>query len=255
MTASLILDARLYCDMERTSVGVSGSNDGASSGELAEAWAAACRRLRASLGEAVFSAWFARLNLVRVEDETAYLSVPTTFLKTWIQSHYVDRIVAALAAELSGVSRAVITLRSSSRATPRRIAEPQAKFLELRPEAVPSEKSAPVASDSRAAEPTVAEGLGGSPLDRRLTFASFLVGRSNQLAQIAAERVAKAKAGDPPLYSPLYVHAGVGLGKTHLLQATAHAVAESGRRVIYLTAEKFMYGFVASLKSQTAIAF
>ena len=67
--------------------------------------------------------------------------------------------------------------------------------------------------------------------------------------------MAEAALGDAPLYSPLYIHAAVGLGKTHLLQATAHAVTEAGRRVIYLTAERFMYGFVAALKAQTSIAF
>ncbi|MEN9708837.1 MAG: hypothetical protein RIQ68_1245, partial [Pseudomonadota bacterium] len=57
------------------------------------------------------------------------------------------------------------------------------------------------------------------------------------------------------IYNPLYIHASVGLGKTHLIQAIAHCAGESGRRVIYLTAEKFMYGFVSALKAQTAIAF
>src|SRR6202012_1648312 len=59
----------------------------------------------------------------------------------------------------------------------------------------------------------------------------------------------------PLVYNPLYIHASVGLGKTHLLQAVAHAVTASKRRVIYLTAERFMYGFVLALKAQTALAF
>ena len=99
------------------------------------------------------------------------------------------------------------------------------------------------------------EPLASSPLDRRLTFASFLVGRSNQLAYSAAQRVVEDRAGQAPAFSPLYVHSAVGLGKTHLLQATAHAAAAQGRSVIYLTAERFMYGFVAALQSHTAIAF
>ena len=99
------------------------------------------------------------------------------------------------------------------------------------------------------------EALASSPLDRRLTFASFLVGRSNQLAYSAAQRVVEDRAGQAPAFSPLYVHSAVGLGKTHLLQATAHAAAAQGRSVIYLTAERFMYGFVAALQSHTAIAF
>ena len=95
----------------------------------------------------------------------------------------------------------------------------------------------------------------GSPLDRRLTFATFQVGRSNELAFNAVQRVANPNRGGTPAFCPLYVHSAVGLGKTHLLQAVAHTAAQQGRSVIYLTAEKFMYGFVAALQSQTSIAF
>lgn len=222
---------------------------------LPNAWQSACRRLRVGLGEDVFNAWFARLDLVRVENDNAVVSVPTNFLKTWIQSHYIDRIQTALAAELPQISRVTIALRSNARA-----ASPQ-KGGQVEPASKPCESALPDGEAAQAdAAPNVvraanADSLGGSPLDRRLTFDSFIVGRSNQLAQTAARRVADAKAGDVPLYSPLYIHAAVGLGKTHLLQAAAHAVADSGRRVSYLTAERFMYGFVASLKAQTAIAF
>ncbi len=100
-----------------------------------------------------------------------------------------------------------------------------------------------------------ADVLAGSPLDRRLNFSNFLVGASNQLAHAAALRVAFAASGDPLLFNPLYLHASVGLGKTHLLQAVAHAASSAKRRVIYLTAERFMYGFVSALKAQTSIAF
>jgi chromosomal replication initiator protein len=98
--------------------------------------------------------------------------------------------------------------------------------------------------------------LGGSPLDPRLTFGSFVIGRSNTLAHAAARQVAEGRRGDSVMFNPLYIHAGVGLGKTHLLQAVTWA-GNSGteRKVLYLTAEKFMYGFVAALKTQTALAF
>jgi chromosomal replication initiator protein len=118
----------------------------------------------------------------------------------------------------------------------------------------PSEQ-APVAATWNTLDAGEAEALAGSPLDRRLTFTNFLIGRSNQLAYAAAERVAAAGPDEPLLYNPLYIHASVGLGKTHLLQAIAHSANASGKRVIYLTAEKFMYGFVCALKAQTAIAF
>ena len=98
--------------------------------------------------------------------------------------------------------------------------------------------------------------LGGSPLDPRLTFASFVVGRSNTVAHAAARQVAEGRRGDPVMFNPLYIHAGAGLGKTHLLQAVTWAGNFGNeRKVLYLTAEKFMYGFVAALKTQTALAF
>jgi chromosomal replication initiator protein len=240
--------------------------------DLNASWTNACRRLRAELGDAVFNAWFARLELDRITDGTAFLSVPTTFLKTWIQSHYSDKMLATLGTEAPEVKRLSIALRSSSRHA--RLSTP-AGASEKRQEATGrshpgdsladkdadedrrmSSSAAASSAPSRPREGAASTDVpAGSPLDRRLTFANFLTGKSNQLAYAAGQRVAKTLPGEPLLYSPLYIHAAVGLGKTHLLQAIAHAVTESGRRVIYLTAEKFMYGFVASLKAQTAIAF
>jgi chromosomal replication initiator protein len=107
-----------------------------------------------------------------------------------------------------------------------------------------------------AGDPSVHEALGGSPLDTRLCFDTFVVGRSNTLAQAAAKQVAAAKRSDAVMFNPLYIHAGVGLGKTHLLQAITWAGNAAGeRKVLYLTAEKFMYGFVSALRTQTALAF
>ena len=165
-----------------------------------EQWSNACRRLRAELGEAVFSAWFARLDLDRIEDETAYLTVPTNFLKTWIQSHYVDKLCATLTAEAPEVKRCVVALRSSSRAAAPK-PEPVAALAEAgsekptsAPRAAAQAKWEPNAKATAAAGPAGigADALSGSPLDRRLTFANFVVGRSNQLACAAAQRVAEA---------------------------------------------------------------
>ena len=83
-----------------------------------------------------------------------------------------------------------------------------------------------------------------------------MVGRSNTLAHAAAKQVAQGRRGDAVMFNPLYIHAGVGLGKTHLLQSIAWAGnATAERKVLYLTAEKFMYGFVAALRAQNALAF
>ena len=68
-------------------------------------------------------------------------------------------------------------------------------------------------------------------------------------------RVASATLHEPAQYNPLYIHASVGLGKTHLIQAIAQSALSTGQRTIYLTAEKFMYGFVSALRAHTAIAY
>jgi chromosomal replication initiator protein len=184
--------------------------------------------------------------------------VPTRFLKSWIESHYLDRILAALNAEIGGVLGLTVGVRSSTRqpvcgAGPMAARESQQAEYAVSPPPTAPTNSRALTHRNEAAP--AQDSLAGSPLDRRLTFATFLVGRSNQLAYAAARRVTEAKAGQMPAFSPLYVHAAVGLGKTHLLQALAHAAASQGQRVIYLTAEKFMYGFVAALRAQTAIAF
>ena len=188
--------------------------------------------------------------------------MPTRFLKSWIESHYLDRILAALNSEIGGIADLTITVRSSTRAptcgagpAPTRESSREPRHAEYAV-APPQEATAGPRGVARRGDAAPAQdSLAGSPLDRRLTFQTFLVGRSNQLAYAAARRVTETKAGQMPAFSPLYIHAAVGLGKTHLLQALAHSAASQGRRVIYLTAEKFMYGFVAALRAQTAIAF
>jgi chromosomal replication initiator protein len=228
--------------------------------DLEEAWKRCCARLRAELGEDIFTSWFGRLELEAVADGRARFTVPTRFLKSWIESHYLDRILVALNGEIGGVLELMISVRSSTRAAPvgcaptpvHELREPRQVDYGLAP---PAEAANSLRVTRRNESAPAQDSLAGSPLDRRLTFATFLEGRSNQLAFAAAHRVTEARAGEMPAFSPLYIHAAVGLGKTHLLQALAHSAASQGRRVIYLTAEKFMYGFVAALRAQTAIAF
>ncbi|MFZ4533813.1 MAG: DnaA ATPase domain-containing protein, partial [Alsobacter sp.] len=237
--------------LDQNVVDVVQGEDRTGGADRSQSWDRVRRRLRAELGDDVFSSWFGRLELVDVCDGVAYLSVPTRFLKSWIQSHYTDRLRALLVAECAGVVDLALAVRTAVQARPALRVQTDvpstgpAPRVERAAVPVPAEK--PVLAD--------ADGLQGSPLDRRLTFASFLVGRSNALAHAAGERVARIEAGAAPLYNPLYVHASVGLGKTHLLQAVAHDVLAAGKRVIYLTADRFMYGFVAALKAQTALAF
>jgi chromosomal replication initiator protein len=228
---------------------------------LAQSWRRCCERLRAELGEDVFNSWFGRIELEEVGGGQARLSVPTRFLKSWIDTHYLGHIGGALGSEVGSLARIVVSVRSSMRPEPKTRPDhvaPATSSKVIRESAGERERSAQASQRAvtRPASPSGNESFVGSPLDRRLTFATFQVGRSNQLAFSAAQRAAEHRAsGRASSFCPLYVHSTVGLGKTHLLQAVAHAAASQGRSVIYLTAEKFMYGFVASLQAQTSIAF
>lgn len=243
------------------------TNDGISA-EDQKRWERVRERLRAELGDAVYNSWFTRLELDRMDAETIHLTVPTKFLKSWVQSHYVARIKARVSSEFKGVERVVIDVRSSARRLKHRDAgadkdidaAPQVQFAEKAQSAFESgADSISSAAQRRGARAPAPRGendsVMGSPLDRRLSFSSFLVGPSNQLAYAAACRVAEARPGETPMFNPLYAHAAVGLGKTHLLQALAHATNDNRRRAVYLTAERFMSGFVSSLNNQTTIAF
>ena len=235
-----------------------------------EAWDRVGRRLRAELGEEVFTSWFGRLELDGIAGGVAHLSVPTKFLKSWIQSHYVERMLAVLAAELPEGRSLAVGVRSSSRPV---VTRPQAfegtlgrltdhdvvTRSQLPPTDLPRAAAAS-ATETAKPQPSVrdsadADAFAGSPLDRRMKFETFHVGRSNQLAYSAAQQVVTATPDEPLTYNPLFIHASVGLGKTHLLQAVTHAATAQKRRVIYLTAEKFMYGFVLALKAQASLAF
>ena len=217
-----------------------------------ERWTKVRGRLRANVGDDIFSSWFARMELESVENDTVRLSVPTRFLKSWVQSHYADRLFACWQEELPAVARVELTVRSA-------VLKPlplKTKIVAAAPPLNDRRDMKPEVRGATAPVSAVHDALGGSPLDPRLTFESFVVGRSNTLAHAAAKQVAQGRRGDQVMFNPLYIHAGVGLGKTHLLQSIAWAGnAAAERKVLYLTAEKFMYGFVAALRAQNALAF
>jgi len=222
-------------------------------GESVDAvWTRLRARLRAEVGEDVFNSWFPRMELVEASDGVAHLSVPTKFLKSWVNAHYREKLRRLFQEQNCGVEDVEIIVRVTGQKTlaPR---AGRAVVTEVAPE--PQRNAERAVAASPVAALADADGFVGSPLDRRLSFQSFLVGQSNAFAHAAAMQVARAQRCDKPIYNPLYIHSSVGLGKTHLCQALAQHMEDSGRRIVYLTAERFMYGFVAALKSQTAIAF
>jgi chromosomal replication initiator protein len=215
-------------------------------------WSRVKSQLRAMVGDDIFSSWFASMELAGVDGDVVRFSVPTRFLKSWLQAHYIERLLACWQMEQLSVRRVELIVRSAVlRSCPAKTEPPTEPVRETRVLGKEPGNRAPATPVA-----TAHDALGGSPLDPRLTFETFAVGRSNTLAHAAAKQVAAGRRRDAVMFNPLYVHAGVGLGKTHLLQAIAWSGNAAGeRKVLYLTAEKFMYGFVSALKTQTALAF
>ncbi|MBO0661517.1 chromosomal replication initiator protein DnaA [Jiella sp. MQZ9-1] len=219
-------------------------------------------RLKAQLGQDIYMSWFQRMKLDSLGKGVCQISVPTAFLRSWIQSHYLELLTTIFADEVPGTLRVDVTVRSAVRGGGVTIrssriggrAESSAKPVasETRVPEKPASTFAPVS----AATPLTVAGTPdfGSPLDPRYEFENFVEGSSNRVALAAAKAVAENGPGSVR-FNPLFVHASVGLGKTHLLQAIANAAVRrpDKPRVVYLTAEYFMWRFAAAIRDNRAL--
>jgi len=194
-------------------------------------WGRVRTRLREEFGDAAFKSWLKPLTLADVTEGNVRIAVPTRFLKDWVVTHYGERLRALWAKEDASVTGIEIVVR---------------------PTLVPVE---PAPAKAAAPDPAVsaAEEF-GAPLDPRCRFENFVVGKSNEFAYAAARRVAES---DRVPFNPLFLHGGVGLGKTHLMHAVAWLIRERTprRSVVYLSAETFMYRFVKALRFQDTMSF
>jgi chromosomal replication initiator protein len=214
--------------------------------EIRQRWDRVMQRLRAELGEDLYTSWFARMEIEELAEGRLSVSVPTRFLKSWIETHYLSKLHKTGEAEFGALDSVHVRVRTRG-------------VMPVRP--VSDEHPAPPAQAPVAAAPPAAPVAvmveRGPQLDPGQTFDSFVVGPSNQLAHAAMCRVADAAPGAAISFNPLFVHAGSGLGKTHLLSAVAHRIRERrpDRKVLVLTAERFMINFVTALRQRDTIAF
>lgn len=220
-------------------------------------------RLKAQVGPDVFASWFGRLKIQSVSKSVVRLSVPTTFLKSWINNRYLDLITSLFQQEDSEILKVEILVRTATRGVrPGSVdaaiaVEPAPQAQSRRSAGGPQPVASAAASVAAASQPRVQHSgpLFGSPLDQRYTFDVFVEGTSNRVALAAARTIAEAGAG-AVRFNPLFVHSSVGLGKTHLLQAIAIAALSSARnaRVVYLTAEYFMWRFATAIRDNDALS-
>lgn len=253
---------------------------------LNEQWRRVRARLHAELGEATFNSWFRQIDLIGVGDGRVVLAVPTRFIRNWLMSHYAERLSAlwreedpalarlevlvrargdgaqtdgamtggAMAGKTAGESVPEVSSRSAPRPAPKSPSQ-SSPLLSAQIHTAQTSAAQASAAQAQAAVPAGFEDAGvGAPLDPRFTFEAFVVGKSNELAHAAARRVAEAT---DVTFNPLFLYGGVGLGKTHLMHAIAWEIRrrQPERKVLYLSAEKFMYQFVRALRFKDTMAF
>jgi len=227
-------------------------------------WGQVCENLRGEIGEAAFQSWVKPMAVREVVNGAARIAVPTRFMRDWVVAHYADRLGALWNGIDSSVGSVDIFVQSDHCFRPTGSDGPGGRLAA-------AAENATVAAASRAAEAAEVSGTQfksanstrfgenghagiSAPLDARFTFDNFVVGKPNEFAYAAARRVAEAAT---VTFNPLFLYGGVGLGKTHLMHATAWHIRQQdpSRTVIYMSAEKFMYRFIRALKEQNTVDF
>ena len=208
------------------------AREGEAPGQVQNAWVRIRKNLRESAGARLFEQWLKPIELGESEDPTRIvLTLPSAFTANWVRNHYADRLVQEFRAFIPDVRMVSIDVRKATSPAVLRVAASE-----------PADVAEPAPRADRPA------------LDPRLTFDRFVVDPSNRVAFNAAKALAEPGT---PRFSPLFLHSGTGLGKTHLMHAIGHAYlrAVPDAKVILLSAERFMFEFVAAMRANDTHGF
>jgi chromosomal replication initiator protein len=201
-----------------------------------EEWNEVCQNIIREFGEAAYKSWILPLHLVQVQKGVVQLSAPTKFMRDWVATNYAEKIREYWQDLNPSIDIIDVIVKTQQHPQPSHSPAPTGD-IEITP-----------VEDTQEGE------IIGAALDARFTFENFVVGKPNELAYAAALRVAESKTVQ---FNPLFLYGGVGLGKTHLMHAIAWHIRKChpDRRVIYLSAEKFMYQFIRALRFKDTVAF
>ncbi len=190
-------------------------------------WTTVKEDLRGRIGRDSFRNWIEQMEFCGMTDQSANFSVPSKFFADWVERSFGQQIQSAFWDHGGKVVRLEFQINEVTAPAP---------VKEAPKIAAPSNDELP--------------DLPSNTLDARYKFDRFVVGKSNELAFAAAKRVAD---GEGVNFNPLFLYSGVGLGKTHLMHAIAWGILERdpSKRVLFLSAEQFMYRFVQALRSKT----
>lgn len=221
-------------------------------------WDSALGTLRSRLSEENFRTWLEPVQLEHLDDRRVVLRVPNRFYADWLSLHYMSLILEslgqagvtptdiewkvddALQKKMDAQARSSSTRTSSGRPSPARSASRSAPTLPALRQSEPSPPAAPITAGPEAPPE--------SGLNPKYRFDNFIVGPSNQLAHAASVAAASSPGAR---YNPLFIYGGVGLGKTHLVNAIGHRVLQDrpDARVLFLSAERFTNEFIWALQN------
>ena len=202
-------------------------------GGIDVSWSKITSELKKSLDKDTFQNWIKPIYFESLIDTSLTLSVPTRFLRDWIIKNYASVIKKAYMDQGHSIDKLAILVKENNN----RI--------------IPGTEV--IYEDKVDDEDTYYDDI-SAPLDPKFTFDNFIVGKPNELAYAAAQRVAQSEVVS---FNPLFLYGGVGLGKTHLMHAVAWNIKKRNpkKNVVYLTAEKFMYQFIKALRFKNIMSF
>ena len=200
---------------------------------MEDSWIKICNKLKRELGKNAYKNWIEPIDLVKIENFVAIFDAPTNFIGDWVQRNYGDKIIDNFNQFDIKIERLKFISENSN----------VSHISKIENYSQDDNSSKKISSTLKYPNVT----LPSSPLDSRFIFDNFVVGKPNELAHAAAKRVSES---DIVTFNPLFLYGGVGLGKTHLMHAIAWEIKKrkSKSRVLYLSAEQFMYRFVQSLR-------
>jgi chromosomal replication initiator protein len=199
-------------------------------------WQAVLGEIELSISRGNFVTWFKNTTLLRESDDLIVIGVPNVFIKQQLERKYNELVLQTLQKNGATVTRVEYKIHSGL--SPKREEEP---LSVLRPTPAPDKQGGRTAQTNTLAH-AYRQGL-----NERYTFENFIVGSGNELAYAACQAVA-AQPGTK--YNPLFLYGGVGIGKTHLIQAVGNAVLANKKnaRVVYVSSEQFLQEFVDALR-------
>ena len=195
-------------------------------------WKLVQNEMKTKFGNEIFDSWLKKIDLVDELKNYVLLSVSTRFIRDWITSRYLDQILQIIKSFKSDISRVEFIIND---------AIDKKNDSETNDDKIFSNDKVSFIKDSY---------LQYNRIDPNKNFDNFLLGKSNRLVFEAAKKVSEQIA----YYNPLYIYGGVGMGKTHLLNAIGLSLKEKNK-VMFISAERFMYQFVKSIKSNDMVKF